>query len=107
MSLMTVNERERVTSELKQRLDRNWEAHEFDALVNDAIIRIGRKLDVPKFRQARLAKWREFLETIPAGDDPKASLVRLIERDVLDHFESVLPIDGEDIMRGLEIGPRI
>ena len=105
IALTTRDERERVTSELRRRVDRNWPAHEFDALAKDAALRTGRNLDVTKFRQPRLAKWREFLETIPIGDDPKASLVRLIERDILDHFESVLPIDGNDVMRVLEIAP--
>ena len=90
-----------VIADIKRQLDRNWPAYRFDQLVGDAAARIGQKLDVPKFRQSRLGKWREFLQTIPSDDDPQILLVRLIERDVLDHFESVLPIDGRDVMDAL------
>lgn len=105
MALASSDDGEQILEDLKRRLDRNWPAYRFDALVKDAVIRIGQNLDVPKFRQPRLVKWREYLETIPVGDDPEASLVRLIERDVLDHFGVVLPIDGNDVMRCLDLAP--
>ncbi len=94
---------------LKYRLDRNWQAARFDEIVSDVTTRIGQTLDVPRFRQYRLEKWREFFETIPKHDDPEAAIVRLIERDVLNHFESMLPIDGNDIIDviGLEPGPDV
>ena len=99
----------KITDDLRRLLDRNWPACRFDRLVMDAATRIGQRLDVPKFRQTRLAKWRGFLETIPQDDDPETLVVRLIERDVLDHFGTVLPIDGNDVMStlGLSPGPRV
>ena len=96
---------EAVITDLRFRLDRNWPAHRFDELVSDAATRIGQMLDAQRFRETRIAKWREFLETIPQADEPEVQLGRLIERDVLDHFESVLPIDGNDVMMCLNIGP--
>ena len=96
---------EDVIADMKRRLDRNWPAYRFDQLVGDAAARIGQKLDVPKFRQSRLGKWRGFLQTIPNDDDPQILLTRLIERDILDHFESVLPIDTHDVMDALDITP--
>ena len=45
------------------------------------------------------------LEAIPESDDPAALLLRLIERDVLDYFGSVLPIDSNDVMAFLSLGP--
>lgn len=95
----------RVIEDLRRRLDRNWPAYRFDELVRDAVTRMGQELDVPQFRQGRLAKWREYLSTIPASDDPEALIVRLVERDVLDHFESVLPINGNDVMASLNLSP--
>ena len=95
----------KVVDDLRRRLDRNWPAYRFDAMASDAATRIGQKLDVPKFRQTRLVKWREYVETIPVGDDPEALVVRLIERDVLDHFGSVLPINGNDVMLALDLSP--
>ena len=46
-----------------------------------------------------------FLNSIPDSDSPEILVARLIERDVLDHFESVLPIDGNDVMNALGIPP--
>ena len=109
IALADAESREDVIDDLQRRLDRNWSAHEFDEIVGDAATRIGQRLDVPKFRQSRLAAWRDFLYAIPEGDDPEGQITRLIERDVLDHFESALPIDGRDVMEvlGLRPGPEV
>lgn len=98
-----------IACDLRRRLNRNWPAHKFDMLVSDAARRMGKTIDAPKFRQSRLPRWRQFLETIPKYDNPEAQIVRLIEHDLLDHFESMLPIDGNDIMGtlGLESGPKV
>ena len=103
--LSSPDDREDVINDLNWRVERNWPAWRFDALVQDATTRIGRKLDVRKFREPRLPIWRQFLDSIPANDDPVRSLTRLIERDVLDHFASVLPIDGNDVMDALDLSP--
>ena len=94
-----------VIADLKLRLNRNWPAHRFDELVSDAAMRLGRQLDIQRFRQPRLVKWRAYLETVPQDADLEVLVVRLIERDLLDHFESVLPIDGNDVMSILNIDP--
>ena len=91
--------------DLQRRLDRDWPAHRFDQIVGDAALRIGQRLDARKFRERRLSAWRDFLEAIPEGDDPESQITRLIERDVLDHFESALPIDGRDLMDTLGLAP--
>ena len=96
---------EETIDDLRRRLDRNWSAHRFDQIVGDAALRIGQRLDARQFRERRLSAWREFLETIPEGDDPEGQITRLIERDVLDHFESALPIDGRDAMDILALNP--
>ena len=98
-----------VIADIRLQLDRNWPTHKFDQLVGDAAVRIGEKLDVPKFRQPRLGKWRKFLETVPADDDPENLLIRIIERDIIDHFDSALPIKGPDVMfaLGLSDGPEV
>ena len=94
-----------IVVDLQRRLNRNWPAHRFDAIVGDVASRIGERLDASGFRELRISKWREFLLTIPDGDDPERSMVRLIERDVLDHFEAVLPIDGNDVMLACKLDP--
>ena len=105
ITLAEVEDGGKIVEDLRRRLDRNWPAHKFDEIVTDAATRIGQSLDVPKFRRPRLAKWREYLGTIPESDEPEPSLVRLVERDVLDHFGSVLPVDGREIMLKLNLAP--
>ena len=97
--------RDWTVEDLKRRLDRNWSAHRFDKMVSDSLTRIGQRLNIPKFRQSRLEKWRAYLEAIPEGDDPETLVGRMIERDVLDHFGSVLPIDSSDIVSTLGLNP--
>ena len=95
--------------ELRRRLDRSWPPDRFDEIVVDICTRLGVSINVPGFRDQRLAKWREFLATIPDADDPRGAITRLIERDVVDHTNDVLPIDGEDVMDflGLPPGPPV
>ena len=91
--------------ELRHRLDRSWPPHRFDEIVADTCTRLGVSLNVTGFRDQRLATWREFLVTIPDSDDPRGAITRLIERDVVDHTNDVLPIDGEDVMAVLDLAP--
>ena len=107
--LSASEDKQTIINDLKRRVDRNWPAPRFDELVSDAALRIGQRLDVPRFRQSRLSKWKNYLQTIPEDDEPEAQIVRFIERDVLDHFEFVLPIDGKDVMAALGIrsGPAV
>ena len=95
----------RVINDLKRRLDRNWPDYKFDQLVSDCTVRIGRSLDIVRFRKNKIAGWREFLNAIPESDSPETLIARLIERDVLNHFENLLPIDGEDVMSTLGVRP--
>ena len=66
--------------ELRRRLDRSWPPDRFDEIVADTCTRLGVSLDVPGFRDQRLAKWRDFLATVPDADDPQGAITRLIER---------------------------
>ena len=91
--------------ELRHRLDRSWPPDRFDEIVADTCTRLGISLNVPGFRDQRLATWREFLTTVPDSDDPRGAITRLIERDVVDHTNDVLPIDGEDVMAFLDLAP--
>ena len=95
--------------ELRHRLDRSWPADRFDEIIVDTCTRLGVSLDVAGFRSQRLAKWRDFLATVPDADDPRRAVTRLIERDVVDHTNDVLPIGGEDVMAslGMPPGPRV
>ena len=94
-----------VITVLNQRIDRNWPAYKFDTIVGDAVTRMGQTIDVVKFRSWRLSKWRRYLETIPVDDEPERLIVRLIERDLLEHSRAVLPIDSNDVMAALGLQP--
>ena len=97
-------------AELRKRLDRNWPAHKFDGLVGDVLVRLGPEngLKIPAFRERHLQKWRDYLEFLPEGEDVETMIIRVIERDVLNHFDGVLPIDGRDIMElGIPQGPLV
>ena len=100
---------EAATDDLRRRINRAWAAHEFHKLVGDATIRLGMRVNAKSFCETRLTRWRGYLESIPDNDDPKSHMVRMIERDLLDHAADVLPIDGRDVMRVLKLdaGPEI
>lgn len=92
---------------LRLRVDRSWSADEFGALVRDICVRLSvTNIDVSKFRSSRrLTRWREFLDTVPEEDDPKAAVIRIIERDVINYTSDILPIDGRDVMEALDLQP--
>lgn len=107
--LSSADDGETATADLRRRIDRAWEAVEFHKLVGDVGVRLGISVDAVVFSQRRLSKWREYLECLPGSDDPKGHMVRMIERDLLDHAAEVLPIDGRDVMDALDLeaGPDV
>ncbi len=92
--------------DLRRRVDRSWSTGRFDALVGDICVRLSiTSIDVSKFREPRLRLWREFLDTVPEEDDPQAAVIRIIERDVINHTSDILPIDGRDVIAALGMTP--
>ena len=104
-ALSVAEEKDDFIADLRHRVDRNWPSHKFDELVSDACSRLALNLDVRKFCQPRLTKWREFLETVPLDDVPEERITGMIEQDVLNHISNVLPINGSDIMIALNLDP--
>ena len=98
-----------VIADLQRRLNRNWPTYEFDRLIEDACVRFAIQINVPKFREPRLPKWREFLATVHEDDNPEDRMVAMIEKDLLDHMDETLPIDGRDVMALLQLdaGPAV
>ena len=94
-----------IFSELKRRLERNWPAVEFDKIVIDAATLIGERIDVGKFRNTRISAWRQFLDQLSEHVDLKKEATRIIERDIFDHFRSMLPITTIEIMKVLDLAP--
>ena len=103
--LLSPDDGDLVISDMRHRLERVWAANRFDELVGEIAIGLGIRIDVVKFRTPRLATWRKFLQSIPDDDDPMDAMARLIERDLLEYEESILPISGRDVMSLLDIGP--
>ena len=91
--------------DLRRRVDRSWSTDLWDALVGDICVRLSLRIDVPKFRNSRLSEWRTFLDTVPEEDDPEQAVIRIIERDLLNHTSDILPIDGRDVMSALDLEP--
>ena len=100
---------EAVINDLKHRIGRSWAPHRFDALAGDVATRLAIRVDVVKFRRSKLDAWRAFLLDLAEDDDPAEAMERLMERDLLEYVDGVLPISGRDIMAafGLPPGPEV
>lgn len=97
---------QREVDDFKRRIDRSWPTNRFDELASDICFRLEvTNLDVSKFRALHLDRWQEFLRTVPDEDDPKAAVIRIIERDVINYTSDILPIDGRDVMAALGLPP--
>ena len=109
MILADPQDGEAATNDLRRRVDRAWPPHEFHRLLGDIAIRLGSRIDLKKFTATRLHRWRTVLENVPDSDDPEDHVIRMIERDLLEHYAQILPIDGRDVMQtlGLDPGPEV
>ena len=103
--MLSSDDRGAVTADLLRRVERSWPPHEFDALVGDLAIRVGVPVDAAKFRRRRLEAWRAFLLDLPDDDDPAEAVARLIERDLLEYVDGILPISGRDVMAEFGLPP--
>lgn len=96
------------TQELRRRLDSNWPRHKFSSLLEDVLVRLDVQMNVDAFLNDHLATWQNSLDYCEHGQDSEGHIVRIIERDVLNHFADVLPVDGTDILAmGVPQGPLV
>lgn len=103
--LLGVDDGNAAIADLRGRIDREWPAHEFHRLVGDAVVRLGMRIDPKKFCEPRLSRWREFLRTVADADGLTTHMLRMIERDLMDHAAEVLPIDGRDVIDSVCMAP--
>ena len=96
---------EAIITDLQHRIERSWAPHRFDALAGDVATRLDIRVDVTKFRQSRLDAWRSFLLGLADDDDPVESMERLMERDLLEYVDGVLPIGGRDLIEAFDLPP--
>ena len=107
--LLSADDGDAAIADLRRRIDRAWPAVEFHKLVGDAAIRLGISVDERRFSEPHLSRWRKYLESRLDGDNLDSAMVRMIERDLMDHYSNLLPIDGRDVMNilGLDQGPAV
>lgn len=93
----------RLRTELKKRLERNWDAYRFDEYVVSAAARLGFDgIEPVAFRARYLDAWRKV---VAVADD--ASIERLlnqrIEKDLLDMMNGALPTTSREIFEKLAL----
>ena len=96
--------------EWRRRLHRSWPGSDFDPLVRDAILRLGRpSLRITAFRNRHVDRWRKQLSILEDGFDFQREATLLIEKSILDDDLCVIPISGQEVMAelGLPPGPQI
>ena len=96
-------------NDLRHRIDRQWDAHEFDKIVSNAAARLGRTIDSRQFRETRLNSWRNYLEALPEDADFQSEMERLIDSQVYTHFQPYLPVSTRELALelGLDPGPAV
>jgi hypothetical protein len=102
-------DRETILKDLGQRLNRDWEAHQFDRMIEDAASRLGERINARAFRERRLNDWRRFLAALPEEADAELEMERLIDGEIADHFRSRSPVRTRELMDvlGLDPGPEV
>lgn len=98
-------DRDSIFEDLRLRLSRNWDAFQFDAITEDAAARLGERINAKVFRERRVAAWREFLDALPEDADLSRKMTLRIEREVYDHFQSLLPFTTAELISELAIEP--
>ena len=103
--LASPEDRELIIEELRRRLRRALQPHEFDQMVEDSAARLGQRINARAFRQSRISGWQAYLAAQPDDADPKLELERMIDGQVVDHFRSQLPVRTEEIIDALGLDP--
>ena len=106
--MVSPDDGEAAVRELRLRLRRTWPRQKFEATLQDALVRMGMTLNVERFVSAHMSRWQDSMEYLDFEGDVEEHMIRVIERDVLNHFDRVLPINGNDIIRlGVLQGPAV
>lgn len=95
-----------LVSDLRNRIDLNWEAHKFDGYVEAAAAALGNpKLDLLELRRKNLDSWRKTVAM--ADENAREEALRLkIEASLISAIGDTLPISIVDVTRDLAIaGP--
>ncbi len=99
---------EATVRELRLRLDRYWPRHKFVTKLGEITVRFGVLLNAEAFVNGHIGRWRESMEFLDFEGDVDKHMTRVMERDVLNYLDGVLPIDGSDILAiGVPQGPSV
>jgi hypothetical protein len=86
-----------LVKDLRERLDRAWEAHRFDCYVEAVMNRLAYSgYDVVTFRNRHLEQWRKIVTT-SVDEQIERNLTLRIEADLLAEFAGALPITAEEL----------
>jgi hypothetical protein len=74
-------------AQLQMAVDREWPAHRFDRLLEEAAARAGlESLDIVAYRTTRLTRWQELAKFFVDSQDAEQALRRAILRELEDIF---------------------
>jgi hypothetical protein len=91
------DDRDRLVDGLRRRLDRDWAAYRFDAVVDETAIRLGYEgIDPVRFRSRHLDSWRKVVAG-STEDDLERNLKLRIEADMLALMSSALPLTSDEL----------
>jgi len=77
-------------SDLQFSIERTWEAHNFDRIIEDAAEKIGIKgFDVKKYREGRIKEWRDSVSLFANRTDAEHAMSRLIRAELKAKFGEV------------------
>jgi hypothetical protein len=86
--------------QLQLAVQREWPAHNFDRLVEEAVIRVGlESFDIVAYRVTRIARWQELTKFFSDSQDAERALRRAIFREL----ESLFGGTGDG---GVAVSPR-
>jgi hypothetical protein len=75
-------------------IERTWEPHSFDRIIEDAAERIGIKgLDVKKYRDGRIKEWRDSVSLFASRADAEHAVSRMIRVELKKKFGAVEGIE--------------
>jgi hypothetical protein len=106
----TDESREAICRAWQNQIDRNHPPGEFDKLIAEVAIDMGRdNIDAVRIRNRFYDQWEQELSLLEPNYEFRTEARKLIERALLSSLSPVLPITGRDIMEkfGISPGPKV
>jgi hypothetical protein len=94
-----------IFDDLRRRLLREWEPHQYDELIEDAATRMGETINAKPLRDRHISEWRKYLASLTDDADCQREMERVIDGEVANHFRATLPMTARELMEGLQLDP--